>query len=276
MSLLRTDFDFVRELVRKKTGIVLDERQSYLADSRLGPVARQLGIDDMAELVRRARLIPEGNEARSLVEAMTTNETSFFRDVHPFETLRTQIIPELMDKRRNEKRINVWCAACSTGQEPYSIAMMLHDHFGGLPDWRFQITATDISTPVLERAREGLFNQLEAGRGLPASLLVKHFEREGTQWRIKSRFRTSIDWRHLNLVEPWPSFPMFDVIFIRNVLIYFSPETRKSIVDRLARQLRRDGSVFLGSSESLIGVTDSLAGVQVGRSTVFRQQPSER
>ena len=271
MSLLRADFDFVRELVQKRTSIVLEDRQAYLAESRLLPVAHKFGLDGLAALVMRGRLNPEGPEAVALVEAMTTNETSFFRDVHPFEALRLHVIPELMAARNVEKRLNIWCAACSSGQEPYSVAMLLHDHFPQLASWRVQLLATDVATSVLQRAREGVFNQIEMARGLPAHLTNKHFERTSHGWRAKDYLRNAITFRQMNLVQPWTGLPSLDVVFMRNVLIYFSTATRGLVVDRLAGCLRKDSVVFLGASESLMGVTDSLANINVGGAVAYKR-----
>lgn len=270
MTLLRSDFDFVRDLVLKRTSIVIDDRQSYLAESRLLPVARKVGLDDLAALVVRCRLNPDGPEALALVEAMTTNETSFFRDVHPFEALKLHVIPAMIAARGTERRLNIWCAACSSGQEPYSIAMLLREHFPQLATWQVDIVATDVATSILEKAREGVFNQVEIGRGLPAHLMVKHFERTNTGWRAKDYLRNAITWRQLNLVSPWSSLPSLDIVFIRNVLIYFTTDTRRLIMDKLAGHLRKDSVVFLGASESLIGVTDAFASVNIGRSIAYK------
>lgn len=270
MSLLRADFDFVRELVLKRTSIVLDDRQAYLAESRLLPVARKFNLKDLSDLVTQCRLHPDGAEALASVEAMTTNETSFFRDVHPFEALKHHVLPALIAARSSERRINIWCAACSTGQEPYSIAMLVREHFPQLASWQIDIMATDVATSILDRAREGVFNQVEIGRGLPAQLMVKHFERNTDGWRAKDYLRNAISWRQLNLVAPWSGLPSLDIVFLRNVLIYFSTATRRLIMDRLVAHVRPDGVVFLGASESLIGVTDTFTSVTVGRSIAYK------
>lgn len=269
MTIARRDFDFVRALVLKRTGIVLDDRQAYLADSRLVPVADKLVLPDLEALVGRCRDNPDGPESLALVEAMTTNETSFFRDIHPFDALRLHLIPALIRSRQADKKLNIWCAASSTGQEPYSVAMVLHDHFPQLASWKVQIIATDVSSAMIARGRDGLFNQIEIGRGLPAPLMLKHFDRQGTHWRAKDHLRRAIVWRQMNLVTPWTGLPAFDVIFIRNVLIYFTIETRRLILERIAGQMRDDCHVFLGASENVIGVTNKLSSVSVGRVTAF-------
>jgi chemotaxis protein methyltransferase CheR len=270
MTILRADFDFVRELVLKRTSIVLDDRQAYLAESRLLPVAEKFGISDLAQLVQKGRARPDGPEALALVEAMTTNETSFFRDIHPFDALKQQVIPALLQTRQAEKRINIWCAACSTGQEPYSIAILLREHFPQLASWRVEILATDVANSMVDRAKAGVFNQVEIGRGLPAAMMVKHFERDGTNWRAKDYLRNAIMWKQMNLVAPWTALPTFDVVFIRNVLIYFTIDTRRLILDRLACHIRPDSLVFLGAAESLIGITDTLTSQSVGRSIAYK------
>jgi chemotaxis protein methyltransferase CheR len=188
---------------------------------------------------------------------MVTTETSFFRDVHPFETLRTTVLPDLLRRRRAERRLGVWCAACSTGQEPYSFALLVREHFSELAGWRVDILATDLSADVLARARAGRYGQIEVNRGLPAALLVKYFRQHGATWELNEDVRRMVEFRELNLTRPWPALPPADLIFLRNVMIYFDVETKRSILGRAARALRPNGYLLLGGAETTLNLCDS-------------------
>jgi chemotaxis protein methyltransferase CheR len=220
--------------------------------------------------VARLRTAPLNGLQQKVVEAMTTNETSFFRDVQPFEMLKQMVVPELMKRRATERRLNVWCAASSTGQEPYSLAMMLRESFPSLGGWKVRISASDLSTEVLEKARRGRYSQLEVNRGLPAHLLVKYFQRQGVEWQIKDDIRNVIDYRQLNLIEPWPALPPMDVILIRNVLIYFDVETKRQILGKARRLLRPDGYLFLGGAETTLKLDDSFERVEFQRTGCYQ------
>jgi chemotaxis protein methyltransferase CheR len=247
VALSQADFEYVRTLVLKRSAIVLENEKFYLAETRLQAVARREGIDSLETLVARLRAAPGNNGLhQKVVEAMTTNETSFFRDVQPFEMLKQVVVPELMKRRATERQLSIWCAASSTGQEPYSLAMLLREHFPPLAAWKVRITASDLSTEVLEKARQGRYSQLEVNRGLPAQLLVKYFQRQGVEWQIKDDIRNLIDYRQINLIEAWPAMPQLDVILIRNVLIYFDVETKRQILGKAKKLLRPDGYLFLG------------------------------
>jgi chemotaxis protein methyltransferase CheR len=270
VALSQTDFEFVRALVMKRSAIVLENEKLYLADTRLQGVARREGIESVEALVARMRAAPAGPLHQKVVEAMTTNETSFFRDVQPFEMLKQVVVPELMKRREAERRLRIWCAASSTGQEPYSLAMLLREQFPALRGWDVRIVASDLSTEVLEKARQGRYSQLEVNRGLPATLLVKYFQRQGTEWQIKDDLRGLIEYRQLNLIEAWPTLPPLDVILIRNVLIYFDVETKRQILGRARRLLRPDGYLFLGGAETTLNLDDSFERIEFQRAGCYQ------
>lgn len=266
-------YAYVRELVHRRAAIVVESGKEYLVESRLGPVARQAGLASIDELVRKLRSDERGPLATQVVEAMTTNETSFFRDVHPFESLRLRILPELA-KARASRTLSIWCAAASTGQEPYSIAMTIKEHFPELETWNVQIVATDINASVLSRARAGLFKPLEVNRGLPAPMLVKYFEREGADWRIRDSIRRMVSFQELNLLDPhWPIFGPQDLVFIRNVLIYFDVPTKRTILGRIRKMLRPDGYLLLGGAETTVNIDDEYQSARVGQSICYQPKP---
>lgn len=251
------DYQFVRELLRKRSAIVLETNKDYLIEARLGPVARSAGFDSVSSLVGKLRTTPANGLHSLVVEALTTNETSFFRDVHPFALLAKEVLPAVIARRTRDRRLTIWSAACSTGQEPYTIAMLLREQFPELVGWTVTLLATDLSTQVLERAKSGVFKQLEVNRGMPATFLLKYMERAGADWKIRDDIRKMVDFRPLNLIEPWPGLPVFDVIFIRNVLIYFDIETKRDILGRARRCLDPKGFLFLGGAETTINIDDA-------------------
>ncbi len=256
------DFDYVCRLVRDQSAIVLEPGKEYLVESRLTPVARQLNLGSIGELVGRLRAGADGVLAGRVVEAMVTTETSFFRDHHPFATLRTAVLPDTIRRRAAERRLDVWCAACSTGQEPYSLAILLREYFPELADWRVNVLATDISRDVLARAREGRYSQFEANRGLPAALLVKHFRQHGSTWELNEDVRRMVEFRELNLARPWPVLPRFDLVFLRNVMIYFDVATKSAILGKVARLLRPDGYLILGGAETTLNLDGAFRRVE--------------
>jgi chemotaxis protein methyltransferase CheR len=244
------DFEAICRLLRDRSGIALEPGKEYLVEGRLGPVVKELGLDSISELVERLGG-PNGQALhRRVVEAMVTTESLFFRDHHPFEALRKQVLPDLIERRRDERRLRIWCAASSHGQEPFSLAMLVREHFPALLEWDFTLMASDISHEVLARAREGRYNQIEVNRGLPATLLIKYFEQHGTDWQLKPVVRSMVDFREINLVQPWPVLPPMDLVLLRNVMIYFDVPIKKTILGRLARVLRPDGYLLLGGAET--------------------------
>lgn len=269
-SLSNADFEFVKNLVLKHTAIVLEAGKEYLVESRLGPLAHQEGFASLSELIAQIRTHPSNGLHWKVIEAMTTNETSFFRDVHPFEALKKTILPELLTKRASERKLHIWCAASSSGQEPYTVAMVLREHFSTLVGWTIRFVASDISTDMLARSREGRYSQLEVNRGLPAILLVKYFQKQGTEWRIKEELRRMIEFQQVNLAEAWPSWPCMDIILMRNVMIYFDVATKKAILSKIRRLLRPDGYLFLGGAETTMNLDDAFERVEFEKSGCYR------
>lgn len=270
MPLNTADLDYLRSLVLKRSGIVLGEEKAYLMESRLLPVARVEGMNTTTELVERLRQTQAGKLADAVVDAMTTNETLFFRDVHPFEALKKIVLPETIQARTPERKLHIWCGACSTGQEPYSISMMIREHFPQLGGWEIKILATDLSKEVLGRARRGVFSQLEVNRGLPAPMLIKYFKQSGTTWELKPEIRQMVEFREFNLIEPWPPMPVFDIVFMRNVLIYFDVPTKQKILGGIRQRLRKDGVLFLGGAETTLHVDDAYERVPYEKSSFYR------
>jgi chemotaxis protein methyltransferase CheR len=269
VTLPATCFDWVRELVHRESAIVLAPGKEYLVEARLLPVARQLGLADVPQLVESVRSRPTPDSTRRIVEALTTNETSWFRDGDPFTALTATVLPALLSARGPHERLLVWSAACSSGQEPYTIAMLLED---ALPDagQRVSITATDLSREMVERTRAGRFSQLEVNRGLPAPMLVRHFSRVGTEWEVAPALRRMVHASECNLAAPLPRMGPFDVVYLRNVLIYFDLSTKQAILRRVRELMRPDGWLFLGAAETTLGVDDSWERVVIGRSSAYR------
>ena len=251
MPISSQEFDYIRKVVREHSAVVLEPGKEYLVESRLQLLVHQEGVASVQDLLQRLHSDSTGELHRKVAEVMMTAETTFFRDVRPFQTLKTAVLPLLLERRTQDRSLNIWCGASATGQEPYSIAMLLHDSFPSLAAWNVKFIASDLSTALLARARKGSFTQLEVNRGLPAALLVKYFHKSGLEWQIDSRIRNMIDFREINLTKPWPYLPDMDIVFMRNVLIYFDMETRKNILARVARLLRPDGFLFLGGSETV-------------------------
>lgn len=270
MPITPTDFDFVRAMVRKESAIALEPGKEYLVESRLTTLARQEGLATAEQLIEEVRKRPDNGLRYKIVEAMTTNETSFFRDVAPFDALREHVLPDMIARRAAQKSLRIWCGAASTGQEPYSLAMLIREHFPALASWRVEIVATDISREVLDRARTGRYSQLEVNRGLPASLLVKYFEKDGIAWRVKAPLRAMITYREMNLIGNWTGVDNADIVMMRNVLIYFDVAIKKQILANVRRVLRPDGYFMLGSAESTMNIDDKYKRVPVGRTSCYQ------
>jgi chemotaxis protein methyltransferase CheR len=249
------DYEFLRKLLKERSGLDLSADKQYLVESRLIPLARKAGLGGIAELVQK---IKGGSDSLTseVVEAMTTNETFFFRDKIPFDHLRQTVLPELVEARASRRSLRIWCAASSTGQEPYSIAMCVKE-FAGLTGWRVEIVATDLSPAVLEKSRAGIFSQFEVQRGLPIQMLVKYFTQIGELWQLNADIRAMVQHRQLNLLQDFSQLGTFDVIFCRNVLIYFDQDTKAVVFERLAKMLEPDGVLALGAAESVVGISDA-------------------
>ncbi|QWG19406.1 protein-glutamate O-methyltransferase CheR [Bradyrhizobium sediminis] len=249
------DYEFLRKMLKERSGLDLSADKQYLVESRLIPLARRTGLPGIPELVARLR----GGADRltsDVVEAMTTNETFFFRDKIPFDHLKEAVLPALVQARASRRALRIWCAASSTGQEPYSIAMCVKE-FAGLTGWRVEIVATDLSQEVLEKSKAGIYSQFEVQRGLPIQMLVKYFKQTGELWQLNADIRGMVQHRQLNLLQDFSHLGTFDVVFCRNVLIYFDQDTKTGIFERLARMLEPDGVLALGAAESVVGITDA-------------------
>jgi chemotaxis protein methyltransferase CheR len=273
-TITATQFDLLRDLVLKESAIVLEPGKEYLVESRLAPIARREGLASVSELVQKLVTAGTTKMKSEVIDAMTTNETSFFRDVHPWQTLREEILPKVVEARRLDRRLTIWCAACSSGQEPYSLAMLLRDAFPDIvASWDVKIIATDLSDTMIYRCREGVYSQLEVNRGLPAPMLIKNFQREGADWRIDNELRRMVDVRTCNLSAP-NTYPRaaakFDLVFIRNVLIYFDDAMKTKILNEIASRMQNNSYLLLGSSEVSISPATKLVRHQFGRTIYFQ------
>ena len=269
MTLTATSFDWVRQLVHRESAIVLAPGKEYLVEARLLPLARTMGLTDVDQYVDSVRSRPRPDDTRRIVEALTTNETSWFRDGDPFTGLTSTVLPSLLAARGPSERLQIWSAACSSGQEAYTVAMLLEDAMPGAAA-RVSITATDISREMVERTRAGRFSQLEVNRGLPAPMLVRHFQRAGSEWEVAPGLRRMVTARECNLAAPLSRMGPFDVVYLRNVLIYFDLPTKQAILRRVRELMRPDGWLFLGAAETTLGVDDSWSRVVLGRTSAYR------
>jgi chemotaxis protein methyltransferase CheR len=267
MSLTETDFAFVTGLVRQRSSIDLQPGKEYLVESRLAPVARQFGDRDVNALVGRLR---SGDTALSeaVVDALTTNETSWFRDSHPFSAFTKTLLPEAA--ARCGPVLNIWSAACSSGQEAYSLAMLVLDWLPSKPGLQVKITGTDISQTMVERAREGRYSQLEVNRGLPAKYLVKHFEQHGRDWTLRPEVRAMTRFERGNLAQSPVGVPQCDIVFLRNVLIYFDLATKRAVLQNVRKVLRPGGFLVLGGAESALSIDSAFSRIEVEKVVVFR------
>jgi len=254
MQISPPQFAFLRAFLKRVSGVSLDESKQYLVEARLRPVVRQRGFESIDALVAALRNTGDARLIDEVVCAMMTHETSFFRDKAPFETL-ARLLPELLPRRGVMKQLVIWSAACSTGQEPYSLAMLLQERFAGLlTGWRVRIIASDLSQIALGRAREGLYSELETARGLSPALKAKHFRQLQGRWSVAQACRSMVEFRQLNLTQPWPTMPACDFILLRNVLLYFDMPTRMDVLERMRRTIRPDGALFLGGAETMLGM----------------------
>jgi chemotaxis protein methyltransferase CheR len=267
----RLDYEALKEILRANSGHALGEGKEYLVERRLDPIAGSLGFPDLTSLVRHVRLTRDPKVVKLVCEAMTTNESLFFRDGRPFELMKERILPDLVERRRVHRRLRIWSAACSTGQEAYSLAMLLAE-YPALAGWEVEIVGTDYSPRVVERARDGAFNHFEVQRGLPIQYLVKYFDQaESNGWRVKDVLRRRVVFREANLLEPFRQLGTFDVVFCRNVLIYFDDGGKRDVLERMATVVPEDGYLFLGASETALGVSDRWSVVTGSGTTLFQR-----
>jgi len=271
MPISKSDFDYVSQLAYSQAALVIEPGKEYLVETRLGPLAEQAGFASLAEYIAQLRADSRINGVHHrAVEALTTNETFFFRDFHPFEALRRSILPEIIARRSTTRRLTIWSAACSSGQEPYTLAMLLREHFPELANgWQVSILATDLAPAVLAQARKGAYSQFEVNRGLPASYLVKYFTQRGDTWHVNEEIKQWIEFRPMNLIQPWPVMLPFDLIFLRNVMIYFDVETKKTILKKIRNCLLPHGYLFLGTAETTTNLDLDFQPVSFGKAVVY-------
>ena len=263
------DFELLRSLIEERSGLVLTKEKLYLLESRLIPLARKRGVAGLDELITMIRTRREEALMTAVTEAMTTNESSFFRDINPFDNFRKFVLPKLVEGPAGPRPIRIWSAACSTGQEPYSIAICLREEAAKLGGHRFEIVATDLSVGVLEKAKVGMYSQFEVQRGLPIQTLMKYFKQVDEMWQVDASIRAMVKFRKVNLLHEFTSLGRFDVVFCRNVLIYFGKETKQLVFDRLRRVMLTDGFLFLGGAETVLGISDAFCRVD-GYRGVYR------
>jgi chemotaxis protein methyltransferase CheR len=274
---MTSDFDALRQLLSRTSGLSLDAEKAYLAESRLQPLLQRAGVDDFGALVKLLLSGKNPELVRDAIDAMTTNETFFFRDRAPFENFRNVVLPYLLQARKDVRQIRIWCAACSSGQEPYSLAMLLDEEGNKLSGWNVDILATDLSRSVIAAAREGVYTQFEMQRGLPISQLLRYFRQEGDRWRINEYLRSRVRFEEFNLLSDYSELGRFDVIFCRNVLIYFDVPTKQNALNRMAQVLAPDGYLVLGATETVVGLTDAFVPHEEHRSlNVLRSARPQR
>lgn len=251
-----SDFQMMATMLKEESGLVITPEKAYLVENRLQPVARKWGFGNLDQLVGALRTRPDGKLRKDVVDAMTTNESLFFRDIKPFDLMRDVVLPQIMTARASSKRIRIWSAACSSGQEPYSLAIMFSEMQAKLAGWRIEILATDLCSEMIAKARAGSYSQFEVQRGLPITMLVKYFKQDGDRWQLSDAIRGQVTFREFNLLEHPRALGQFDIVFCRNVLIYFDQPTKTKVLAGVADQLAADGTLFLGGAETVLGITD--------------------
>ncbi|WP_421979742.1 CheR family methyltransferase [Roseibium sp.] len=265
------EFEFLKTFLKTRSGLVLSNDKQYLVESRLQPIARSSKLETLSAVIQT--LQRGGNRAleTEVIEAMTTNESFFFRDKTPFDHFKDTMLPALLDARSSRRQLKIWCAAASTGQEPYSLGICLKEEAAKMPGWRTRVLGTDLSQEVLEKAKTGLYSQFEVQRGLPIQMLLKYFDQKGDMWQINAGMRAMIEWKQLNLLESFTHLGEFDIVFCRNVLIYFDQATKSEILGRLSRTLPDDGYLVLGAAETVVGLTDAFKPVP-GKRGLFQKK----
>lgn len=265
MSIDSRDFEYLRDFLMKSSGLVVKPEKEYLLKSRLEPLARAQGMESISELVASMKSPAAKNLQVNVTDAMTTNESLFFRDKTPFEHLDNIMLPYFLNARKSNKRLRIWCAASSTGQEPYSIAISLKEQAIKLAGWNFELLGTDISKTVLDKASTGGYTQFEVQRGLPIKLLLKYFTQQGDSWLINDDIRKMVKYKESNLLESFSNLGKFDIVFCRNVLIYFDLETKKQVLEKIAMQMEKDSYLLLGAAETVMGVCEKFEAVKGAR-----------
>lgn len=271
------DYKFFEDLLRKESGLVITTEKMYLLESRLAPILQKNGIPTLEALAQKMRVTKDPALQCAVVEAMTTNETSFFRDNTPFQRLRDDLLPVFLKTRMNQRTLRIWSAACSSGQEPYSIAMLLKES-PAFTGWKIEIMATDLSLDILEQAKAGIYSQFEVQRGMPIQLLIKHFTQHGEKWQVKQELKDMVTFKQANLLANLSHFGMFDIVFCRNVLIYFDVPTKAKVLSSIKEVTKKNGALLLGGAETVIGISDTfkpapgLKGVYVRSDSTFEPE----
>jgi chemotaxis protein methyltransferase CheR len=268
----QVDFQYIARLVKEDAGITLGEGKEYLVQSRVEPVAKSLGFVDISSFVIHLQKSSDKIRRRQVVESLTTHETSFFRDIEPFEALKTKIIPQLIEKLRPKKELTIWCGAASSGQEPYSLCMLIRETFPELSSWRIKFKATDVSAAILAKAKSGIFNQIEINRGLPVRYLPKYFEKNNQDWIIRPDIREMVEYSELNLLHPFTTIPPCDLVMLRNVLIYFDIETKRQILNRVHSILKPEGYLFLGTAETTLNLCDNFNRISFEKTSCYQKK----
>lgn len=256
------NFQYMAALAKERSGLVLTEDKAYLLDSRLMPLARKKKIETLDEFIEALRRENDFNDLTAVVEALTTNETMFFRDTKPFDIFREQVMPDVLETRAAAKKFRIWSAAASSGQESYSLVMLLDQMAAQMTGWDYEIVGTDLSMEILEKAQNALYTQFEVQRGLPIEMMLKYFEPEGEKWRFKDPYRSKVRFQKANLLENQRELGMFDIVFCRNVLIYFDKETKGRVLSMIADMMPADGKLFLGGAETVLGLSDRFVAVE--------------
>jgi chemotaxis protein methyltransferase CheR len=270
MSIELAEFEYLRKFIKDESAIVLGDDKEYLVESRLMNLLDQEGYGSVQKMLNEMRIRPSNALRRRVVDAMTNNETWFFRDMAPFEAIKSTVLPDVITRRAAERKLTIWSAACSSGQEPYSLAMLILEYLPALLSWDVQIVATDLSSAILERAMSGRYTQLEVNRGLPINLLAKYFTREGMNWQLSPVVRRMVTFHQMNLADAWPQLRTPDLVMLRNVLIYFDLGTKREILARVARLLPAHGYLFLGCAETTLNLSDRFERQQCGSTFCYR------
>lgn len=270
MPISSENFHYIAVLLNQKAGIKLDTSKDYLVESRLAFLVQELGYHSINQLVEAVKISQNSTLKTKVVEALLTHETLFFRDNLLFESLKETILPEIIESRRSLRQIKIWSCACSTGQEPYSIAMLLCEHFSNLASWHIQIVASDLSQKALKKAKDGLYTQIEIDRGLSLLYRNKYLASSGSHWKIDARLQQMVQFQEINLIESLPNLPQMDLIFLRNVLIYFDPPIREQILQKISTVLASDGFLFLGGAETILGLSSRFKRIQKGHCDCYQ------
>ena len=270
MTIKSNDFDYISKVIREECGIILEKGKEYLIEPRVTPLMRHENLESIESLVKKIKSETRGDLKQALIESMITNETSFFRDIHPFEILNSKIIPELIEKRKAEEELNIWCGASSSGQEPYSLAILIKNNFPQINTWKINFLVSDISNKNLKRCKSGIYTQLEVNRGLSPTLLARYFGRKGMEWQVKDELRQVMQFQIINLAGSWPKMLQLDLVMMRNVLIYFSLQMRKKVLGKISKLLKADGYLFLGAAETTINLDKNFERIPFNQSGCYR------